>query len=302
MTPTPDADAGGTRHYWPELLPNGDAVLFTIDGSIVVESLSTGERRLLETGVHPHYASTGHLIYARNGTLYAVPFDRARLERKGVSVPVQTGVQRQVSRHAFAISETGTLVYEPSPVTDRRLVLVDLEGNVEELPVPPGPYYHVRFSPDGQQLVVSADGSIHLYELETERFSLLFDSFDDADGTTWKPYAPMWSPDGTRFAVTATARGSGLSFEIFVVPTDGTGPVEHLVPSPNIQLAVGWSRDGKRVFYSEHDETSQPGSEFSRTGLWEVRTPSSRRAIHVAWSKESGTASSRPSNPPMVAG
>ena len=256
---TPDADGEPQWYERPHVLPGGDAVLYgsnerggRYDYAIMVESLSTGERRQLTRGMNPHYVSSGHLIYARDETLYAAPFDPERLEIRGEGVPVQTGVRRQVNQHYFAISETGTLVYQPSRNTDRRLILVDLEGRVEPLAVPPGPYNHVRYSPDGRNVAMSTDdGEIYSFELSTERFSRLFDSFADAEGRTWTPQRPVWSPDGERFAVAATAPGTGLDNEMFLVPVDGRGAVEHLLSGPTSQSPAFWSRDGKRLLYVE---------------------------------------------------
>ena len=259
---TLDVDAGEQLHRWPQVMPNGEGVLFASysggsndENSIFAQSLSTGERRFLTRGNNPRYVSTGHLVYARGKTLYAVPFDPDRLEVRGEGVPVQGGLMRLVNQHIFALSETGTLVYMPSRPTDRNVVLVDHEGQAERLALPVGAYNHVRFSPDGQQLALGTeDGKIHLYELEQERFSFLFDSFEDAEGRVWTPFAAVWSPDGTRFAVSALAPGTGLSYEVFIVSMDGQGSVEHLVPGPEGQGPRGWSRDGKSLLYQQNDE------------------------------------------------
>ena len=257
---TLDSDRQEQTHFWPQVLPNGKAVLFTAssggsfnDASIVVQSLSTGERRVVAQGSNARYVSTGHLVYARGRTLYAVPFDSDRLEVEGEGVPVQVGVRQLTNQHIFAISETGTLVYQPRRPTERRVVLVDLEGRVEPLAAPADPYYQVRFSPDGQQLVLATEESkIQLYELEQERFSHLFSSFEDAEGTVWTPGTAVWSPDGTRLAVTAIAPGTGLSTEVFIVSVDGRF-IEHLVPSRNQHVAVSWSLDGKQLLYGDHE-------------------------------------------------
>jgi Tol biopolymer transport system component len=66
-------EGGDTGHTWPEFLPGGKAVLFATGTNtkpqIAVQSLATGERRNLVSGIQPHYASSGHLIYAQGETL-----------------------------------------------------------------------------------------------------------------------------------------------------------------------------------------------------------------------------------------
>lgn len=100
LTP-PDRAQGEADHFWPELLPGGRAVLFTITAAtggldaaqVAVVDLQTGKRRVLvRGGHHAHYVPTGHLMYAVAGTLRAVPFDLARLETRGTAVPVVSDV------------------------------------------------------------------------------------------------------------------------------------------------------------------------------------------------------------------
>jgi hypothetical protein len=79
-------EAGQIAHG-PQLLPGGRAILFTLvarygewdTAQIVVQSLDTGKRDVVvERGADARYEPTGHLVYARDGTLFAVPFDDRR--------------------------------------------------------------------------------------------------------------------------------------------------------------------------------------------------------------------------------
>ena len=79
---------GEQSHRWPYFLPDGKAVIFISlatdeyydDASIEVVSLATGERKVIhEGGTQPRYVPTGHLVFARQGTLFAAPFDLDRL-------------------------------------------------------------------------------------------------------------------------------------------------------------------------------------------------------------------------------
>ena len=84
----PNVERGELGHQWPEILPGGEAVLFTIvmngpieDARIAVLNLETGEQKvLLSGGSNPRYATTGHVVYGHARTLRAVGFDRDRLE------------------------------------------------------------------------------------------------------------------------------------------------------------------------------------------------------------------------------
>jgi serine/threonine-protein kinase len=138
---TPDPNKSETAHSWPQILPGGQAVLFTVwtggiwdDARIVVEQIEERERRvLIEGGTHAQYVPTGHLVYSRANTLMAVPFDLARLEITGSPLPVVVGVwQGAVSGVAqFAFSDLGSLVYVPgsSAAAERTLVWVNRQGD-----------------------------------------------------------------------------------------------------------------------------------------------------------------------------
>ena len=121
-------------------------------GQIVAQSLETGERYVLvDGGTDARYLPTGHLVYTQGGTLFAVPFDVARLEVTGGPVSLVDGVEGHgVSGAAqFSVSRTGSLVYMPgttSGAAQRTLVWVDREGREEPLSLPTGDYVWPRVS------------------------------------------------------------------------------------------------------------------------------------------------------------
>jgi serine/threonine-protein kinase len=86
-------EKGEITHRWPEFLPGGKALLFAastdVNNSLIaVQSVGTGERRnLVQAGTQPHYAPSGHLIYAQGGNLIAAPFDLQRFAITGTAVP-----------------------------------------------------------------------------------------------------------------------------------------------------------------------------------------------------------------------
>ena len=93
----PNRAGGEDDHLWPEILPGGQAVLFTITATtggldqaqIAVLDLRTGTQTvLIRGGSGARYVSSGHLVYAAAGTLHAVAFDLARLAVVGTPVKV----------------------------------------------------------------------------------------------------------------------------------------------------------------------------------------------------------------------
>jgi serine/threonine-protein kinase len=151
-----------SSHRWLDILPGGNAVLFTVftgnlaNARIEVQSLETGERRLLLNGAHPRYAPTGHIVFARVDSLWAVPFDADQLKVTGLPNPILDGVQVNSGGLAnFALAGNGSLVYVPGKTqANNRLVWVDREGNVTPLTEKRGRYRYPRLSPDGQRLAV----------------------------------------------------------------------------------------------------------------------------------------------------
>ena len=219
---TPDFEKGEKSCRLPHILPGGKAVLFTLstsdidsydEASIAVASLETRERRILfKGGSNARYAPTGHIVYARAGSLMGVPFDLDRLEVTGSPVQILKGVVTSdiFGSAQFSFSGDGALIYVPGgpEIYYTRLVLVDRKGEVEPLPVTPGIYAVARFSPDGQRLAISTQAgndNLWVYELGRGAMSRL---------TTggWDKGLPTWSPDGSRVAFQSNSRGN---FDLF---------------------------------------------------------------------------------------
>jgi eukaryotic-like serine/threonine-protein kinase len=102
-------------HHSPSLLPGGQVVLFTAHESngrfnVVVQALASGERKVvIESAYDAIYAATGHLVFARNHTVLAAPFDLRRLEITGPAVILVEAVAGGPLRARAAISTTGSM-------------------------------------------------------------------------------------------------------------------------------------------------------------------------------------------------
>src|SRR3954452_25405405 len=165
MISRPDTSKGELGHWWPQILPDGEHVIFTAyrtpieRSTIEVLSLSTGQRKVLFTGgVFGFYVPAGYLIYAAGEAIRAVPFDLKRLSVTGTARAVVDSVAMNPTdgAAAFDVSENGTLAYLPvsSYVHQTDVVLVDRQGH--ETPALPASdrYDHPRFSPDGSHISV----------------------------------------------------------------------------------------------------------------------------------------------------
>jgi Tol biopolymer transport system component len=252
----PDRAQGEADHFWPEMLPGGRAVLFTITAltggieaaQVAVLDLQTGMRRILvRGGSHAHYVPSGHLIYAAAGTLRAVPFDLASGETRGTPVPVVSNVVTTGKGGVNAVvARNGTLAYVSGGVegTPRTLVWVDRRGLETLIPAPPRPYLLPALSPDGTRVAVFANDQEHdlwLWGFGRPTLSRL----------TLVPgvdVVQVWTPDSRR--VVFTSERAGVR-NLYWQAADSTGAVERLTESPNTQYPSAVSPDGRRLIFTE---------------------------------------------------
>jgi protein kinase-like protein/WD40 repeat protein len=260
----PDRARGEVDHYWPEFLPGGAAVLFTImptssdveNAQVAVLDLQSGTSKvLIRGGSHAHYLPTGHLVYGVAGTLRAVAFDLGRLEVVGTPAPVLEGVVTTNGGAAdVAVAANGSLVYVPGGAGgggQLTIVSVDRQGRASPLPgLPLDAYRDIRVSPDGTRLAVATQTDVWTYDLVRATLSRL--TTDPAPDTR-----PIWTPDGQRIIFKSDRAGYP---ELFWRPADGTGSDERLLTRARDLVDLrgsGWSADGKQLLFTEVTQNIQ---------------------------------------------
>ena len=258
----PDRTQGEADHLWPELLPGGRAVLFTITAltggleaaQVVVLDLQTGTRTVLvRGGSHAHYVRSGHIVYAAAGTLRAVPFDLARLQTRGSPVPAVPDVVTTLTGGVYAVvAGDGTLAYvsgggAPGAGAQRTLVWVDRQGRETPIPAPSRAYAYPRLSPDGTRVAVMANNQEQdIWVWDLGRTTLTRVTSDPGNDTN-----PVWMPDGGRVVFSSGRLSVSGAPNLFWQAADGIGAVERLTESPNAQNATAVSPDGRRVIFTE---------------------------------------------------
>ncbi len=187
----PDRSRGEQGHIEPSLLPDGVHFLYTRfipagdPGGLYVGSLSDKPdqqklTRLLPTlskaAYVPSTAETqenGSLLFTRENTLLAQPFDSSRLELVGDAVPVAEHLTINLGVLAgFSVSETGVLVYTSGETVNRRLSWYDRKGKPIGIAWNPGLYNELSLSPDGTRVSVareSEDCDIYVFDFVGNR-------------------------------------------------------------------------------------------------------------------------------------
>ncbi len=266
-------------HRFPQLLPGGEAVLFSMSNdnnnwnsgaTIEAQILKTGERKtLLKGGYFGRYLAggggKGYLLYLLDGIVYAAPMDLRNLLVTGTGVPVLDDVSG-LQNNGFSqwdVSQSGTLTYVPGTSRNDLLTLnfMDLSGKVESVPAPTAAYQApVRPSPDGTRLLVrlteGTSTNLAVFDLSarrTTRLTFVRGSVGNI-GT--------WTPDSKHiiFGYTGTElNGKG----VYWIRADGGGEPQRLIERYGI--AWSFSPDGKRFVYYTGSAT---GSD--QFGLWTV--------------------------------
>jgi len=282
---TLDVDREEVTHRWPQLLPKGNAVLFTAhtkslggfdEASIEVLSLKDGRRKtLVRGGTFGRYLSSGHLVYIRKGVLFAASFDLNRLEVLESPSPVLDHVAYSSGNGGAEIdfSSNGTVVYrrgESAPERGRMAVLwLDRSGKTQPLLTKSGIYARPRLSPDGQRLAMRiAEPSgvdIAVYDMRRDAISRV----TDGRGT---PDAPVWSANGRYIVFTDLETG-----DLFWNRVDGGGRPQPLfgagTHTNTTRQPYSFSADGKRLAFME---TGAGGFD-----LWTVPLDDDGAALHA---------------------
>jgi serine/threonine protein kinase len=267
------------RAFYPQFLPGGKAVLYSINtqhnpdyGQTVALSLATGERRLvLEGGANPRYSASGHIVFARAGAILAAPFDLSRLEVTGPAVTLIEGIRTEEWGAAqFAVSTEGTLVYvSGGPAWIGKLTWVDHQGVSKPFAAPAQAYGQVSLSPDGQRLAVQVTGAtsdVWIYELARGTFTRL-----TVEGSN---YRPLWTLDSKRIVYYRIISPSQL--QLVWQLADGSDSAEVLTTTRHTTTPGSWLPGGKLLAFQENS----PETGFD---LWTLPMEGDRKPI--AWLK-----------------
>jgi WD40 repeat protein len=302
--------AGELAHRWPSVTSDGRILAYVAwmgavgTSTVRLRSLESGQERSMLPGSAPVLLPTGHLVFGRATTLWAVPIDRNTLAASGEPTPVLSGIDNLTNGDfVFAISDDGVLVYFrrsehalPMRLMDRAGTVIGSVGQafdgVRHIPF--------AFSPDGRLLAVTRhptfrDDEIVVYDLDRAGDTGV------ALGGTGNSRSPVWTPDGTRLTFYSTRNGNR---DIFEVPADFSRGGAPRGGGEGDQTPLSWTPDGKVLAFQEgstesniwvlpRDGTPAPllaspsvnesGAAFSPDGRWlaYVSDESGRPEVYV---------------------
>jgi len=282
-------------HHWPFFLPDGKHVLYVANWSspadsqrngLYVTSLDIDAPKLISSDIDGNVLfASGHLLYVRERTVVAQPFDTSRLQTTGPAVPL---TQQEVDRFfdfwqsGFSVSQDGKLVFQSAADSPSRLVWYDSAGK-ELGQFPEIGYEGPQFSADGRSLAVYSDDEhdgkhfIRVYDLARGISTRITEGGNESN--------PVWSRDGKFIAF----RDASLNIE--EVPTDGSGPPRPLVTGTNV-IPCDWSADGHLIYMTVegggafpsldvYSHSDQKSTQFSKFGAEPQFSPDGKWVAYI---------------------
>jgi DNA-binding SARP family transcriptional activator len=270
---TLDTAGREVHHSWPDVLPNGKGVLFTVGFSgrngikggpsyaIAVADIPSGKHRvILDDAMYARYATPGYLLYVTtNKALMVVPFDQKSMKIAGEPTALTEGMRLGLLGSAdLAVSATGTLIYATGAGEGKQeLVWVTRDGKEQAVDPDWSALYMgtPTLSPDGKSIAesrianVESPASIWIKRLDRGRsIKLTVNTKDNV--------MPAWTPDGK--SVTFSSTPATGATDLWTQRADGSAQAVMQVHEKSNLYNARWSPDGKWLLYQT--DIASPGS------------------------------------------
>lgn len=292
---TLDGSKGENSHRWPFFLPDGKHFLYWARNSQGVQgnALEVGElgslqaKEIMKSESMAEYSS-GYLLFMREQTLMARPFDPRKLDFGGEAVPVaeHIAINGSVTRPVFSVSENGSMIYESGETAGSwNLQWVARDGKQLGTVAQPDRYFFPALSPDGTRLAVNlfngTQGTQSIWIFDLARGTKTRLTFGNAS-----QFSSGWSPDGKVIYYQSNATGG---FHIYNKAADGSGSEQTVIDSKDAEEGTPRpSPDGRYLVYLRRTP-SQPLLDVWVMPLFGDRKP--RPLVQTAFLKASPTVS-----------
>lgn len=262
-------------HFWPSFLPDGQHYLYlawsadAANRAVFTGTLGSKDKtKLMAADSNASYADPGYVLFHREATLFAQPFDAQKLALTGdpLHIADQVAFSPTNGRGSFDVSQKGWLVYfqdqagggAPSGRGQMANAFqwgwLNRSGRQVVLAGEQGTFGDMDLSPDGKLIAVTqpdAGASSDIWVIDWQRAGvsqrLTLDPADDIN--------PVWSrPIGDRIAFTAYRKGNA---DIYVKNANGVGPETPLLESASNEIVEDWSKDGRFIAYKLGQEGSE---------------------------------------------
>jgi serine/threonine protein kinase len=255
-------------HRLPWFLPDGRHFLYTAwstpeKTAVYLAELDSKTRRRIVVAVsNAVYSPPGYLLFLRERTLMAQPFDAGKAEITGDPVPVADQIDHSSyigTQGQFSLSQNGVLAYTSGIGQIQQLTWFNRYGKVVGTVGTPGTLGKSMISPAGNAVVVDRvdlqTGLKGLWEYDLARGTasrLTFNSKAD-------DISPIWSPDGSHIAFSSSRDGGWDLFQKAI-----SGPDEILDKAPHTKHALDWSNDGRYII----EEVRDPKTSKTESDIW----------------------------------
>jgi len=250
-------------HRWPHFLPDGRHFLYFARSSspeksgIFVGLLGSKERHLVLRNLMPGFYANGYLLFLRESTLMAQPFNADKLELTGNAVRLveQVSSNDGATYGLFSASDNGVLALHTGGAATGSVQLAwfDRSGKPQGLALPDAAqYFNSSLSPDGSRLAYGLReglGKGGIWVLDLKRQTRTRITFGPGVQTN-----PVWTPDG-KYIIYSSVRTAGTPPHLYKKAADGGGAEETVLDSPadSWQTPTSISRDGRYLVYAGRD-------------------------------------------------